>query len=116
MISLISRRTAGRRLVLMFAGILLATNALAAQPVFDLQEQARQFILAKPIFGAAIDSKMKVVAVVSAHGNPRIDAQEQARVFIVGKPNFGDLAGRVIAPVSKLKVTQGAPARSNRGR
>jgi hypothetical protein len=138
----------------MFAGILLATSALAAQPVIDpqrqarqfilakpnfgaasnskakvvaavpaqgnprgdAQEQARQFILAKPDFAAAIDSKTKMVAVVPAQGNPRVDAQEQAREFIVGKPNFGDLAGRVLAPVSKLKVTQGPPARSNRGR
>jgi len=40
-------KTSGRRLVLISAAILLSVNsALAAEPAFDAQEQARQFILA----------------------------------------------------------------------
>jgi uncharacterized protein (DUF2345 family) len=81
MISLIGNKTSGRRLMLISAAILLSVNsALAAEPAFDAQEQARQVILAKFNFG---------MAAVAAQDNLRVDAQEQARRFILAKPNFG---------------------------
>lgn len=81
MISLIGNKTSGRRLMLISAAILLSVNsALAAEPAFDAQEQARQVILAKFNFG---------MAAVAAQDNLGVDAQEQARRFILAKPNFG---------------------------
>jgi hypothetical protein len=81
MISLIGNKTSGRRLMLISAAILLSVNsALAAEPAFDAQQQARQVILAKFNFG---------MAAVAAQDNLRVDAQEQARRFILAKPNFG---------------------------
>lgn len=86
--SLIVRKTSGRRLVLISAATLLyANSALAAQPAFDAQAQARQFILAKPDFGVATDSETRPIATVAAQANRRVDAQEQARQFILaGNP------------------------------
>jgi hypothetical protein len=101
---LIVRKTSGRRLVLISAATLLyATGALAAQPAFDAQAQARQFILAKPNFGVATDSKATGIAAVAAQINRRVDAQGQARRFILSKSNLGvatDSKGTGIAAVA----------------
>jgi hypothetical protein len=49
--SLADSKASGRLLVLISAGILLhGKSSLAAEPVFDLQEQARQFIMPEPNF------------------------------------------------------------------
>jgi hypothetical protein len=98
MISLIAGKTSGRRLVLISTAILLSVNsALAAEPAFDAQEQARQVILAKFDSGVATDSNTKRTGAVAAQGGVRVDAQEQARRFILAKSNFG------VAADSKMK-------------
>jgi hypothetical protein len=100
--SLIVRKTSGRRLVLISAATLLYANSvLAAQPAFDAQAQARQFILSKSNFGVATDSKINGIAAVAAQYNRRLDAQEQARQFILAKPSFDGLAGRVVVPTAR---------------
>ena len=102
MISLIA---GNRRLVLISTAILLSMNsALAAEPAFDAQEQARQVILAKFDFGVATDSKTKRTAAVAAQGGLRVDAQEQARRFMLAKSNFG------VAADSKTKRTAAVAA------
>lgn len=89
MISL-ARKTSGRRLALISVGILFyATSALAAKSAFDPQDQARQFIVAKPTSESVVDSKTNLTAPGSAQGNGRADPQEQARQFILAKPNLG---------------------------
>ena len=116
MTSLAPSKTSGRLLALISAGILqYANSALAAEPVLDPQGQARQFIVAKPNFGVATDSKAQATAVVAAQDNDRVDPQEQARRFILAKPSLNGLAGRVVAPVAKTKVMSTVSARSNRG-
>ena len=89
MISLIPSKASGPRLLLISAGILLfANSALAAEPVSDPQEQARQFILAKPNFAVVSDSSTNGIAAVPAQDNGRGDAQKQAQQFILARPNF----------------------------
>jgi hypothetical protein len=107
--SLIVRKTSGRRLVLISAATLLYANSvLAAQPEFDAQAQARQFILAKPSFGVATDSKTRPIAAVAAQANLRVDAQAQARQFILSKSNFG------VATDSKINGIAAVAAQNNR--
>jgi hypothetical protein len=90
MTSFIPTQISGRRLLLISAGLVLyANSALAVEPVLDPQEQARQFILARPNFA---------LATVAARDNGRIDPQEQARRVILAKPNF---------PVAADSKTQG---------
>jgi hypothetical protein len=106
---LIVRKTSGRRLVLISAATLLyATSALAAQPAFDAQAQARQFIVARPNFAVATDSKATGIAALAAHNNRRIDAQAQARQFILSKSNFG------VATDSKTTGIAAVAAQNNR--
>jgi hypothetical protein len=108
MTSLTASKTSGRLLVLISAEILLyAHSSLATEPVFDPQEQARHFIVAKPNFGVATDSKAQTTAVAAAQDNDRFDPQEQARHFIVAKPNFG------VATDSKAHTTAVAAAQDN---
>ena len=108
MTSLAPSKTAGRLLVLISAGILqYANSALAAEPVFDPQGQARQFIVAKPNRGVATDSKAHATAVVVAQDNDRVDPQERARQFILAKPNFG------VATDSKAHATAVVAAQDN---
>jgi hypothetical protein len=108
MISLAASKPSGRLLVLISAGVLLyANSSLAAEPVSDPQEQARQFIVAKPNFGIATDSKAHATAAVAAQANDRLDPQEQARQFIVAKPNFG------VATDSKAHATAAVAAQDN---
>ncbi len=107
--SRIVRKPSGHRLVLISAATLLyANSALAAQPAFDAQAQARQVILAKPNFGIATDSKTRPIAAVAAQANLRVDAQAQARRFILAKSNFG------VANDSKTKRIAAVAAHANR--
>jgi hypothetical protein len=78
-------KSSGLRLLLASAGIMLATSALAAQPTFDPQQQAREIIVPKPDFAAARASAAVVTAAASARAKHDLDAQEQARGFILAK-------------------------------
>jgi hypothetical protein len=108
MTSLAPSKTSGRLLALISAGILqYANSALAAEPVLDPQGQARQFIVAKPNFGVATDSKAQATAVVAAQDNDRVGPQEQARQFILAKSNFA------VATDSKAHATAVVGAQDN---
>lgn len=79
--SLIPSNRSGRRLLLTFiTAVLSASSALAAEPVPDTQELARQFILGKSVSAPAGSA--------SVPGDIRVDTQAYVRQFILGTPNI----------------------------
>jgi hypothetical protein len=100
----VSSNTSDRRWVLISAAMLLyATSALAAHSAADPQEQARQFIVAKPRSESVVAANTILTPAGSAQGEVRIDPQEQARQFILAKPTFGSAVN---------SKTEGTPAGS----
>jgi hypothetical protein len=98
-------KASGRRLILMLVGVALSANgALAAEPVSDSQELARQFILGKSVSGFEADSNTKLPQSTSASSTVRVDPQEYVRQFILGTPNVEFVAD------SSEHVTGFAPA------
>lgn len=106
--SLNPSKASGRRLILMLVGVALSANgALAAEPVSDSQELARQFILGKSVSGFEADSNTKLPQSTSASSTVRVDPQEYVRQFILGTPKLGD-------PSAGTAATSAESARSHR--
>jgi hypothetical protein len=105
--TLTSTKTLAHRWVLISAGILLYGNGvLAAQPVGDAQQQARDLLLGTVNGQARTIDKFPVVAADRLQrSNP--DPQEQARQMISGMPNRGSVA------VGAAASTPAASTRSN---
>jgi hypothetical protein len=105
--TLTSTKTLAHRWVLISAGILLYANGvLAAQPVGDAQQQARDLLLST-VNGQArtIDKFSAVASDRPQRSNP--DPQEQARQMISGMPSRGSVA------VGAAASTPAASTRSN---
>jgi hypothetical protein len=90
--SIIVKKAAGYRSVLVSAGILACTSgALAEQPIGDAQQQARDLLT------GTFDRQVTVTHDLPSHAvrerwMPGIDPQEQARRLISGTSNVGDAA------------------------
>ena len=114
MISFITSKTLGSRLMLISAVTLLHVNgALAAEFVGDAQVQARDLL------SGTVGGRAKIVdasPAISARGQQpsNLDPQEQARELISGKRTLGRVAVRRVAVDSKTKVSAALPARGNR--
>jgi hypothetical protein len=80
------RNTFASRSTLIFSGLLAVTHgALAAQPVFDAQLQARQIILGQSTHASALDVYSGPAAAVFARELRRADPQAQIRRFILAE-------------------------------
>jgi hypothetical protein len=102
-----SKRTFAHRWVLISAGILLYANgALAAPPVGDAQQQARELLLGTANGAATSIAKFPAVA-ADGHSRATLDPQEQARRMILGTGHDGSVAGPAVAS------TPAASARTN---
>ena len=105
--ALTSTKTLAHRWVLTSAGILLYANGvLAAPPVGDAQQQARDLILGSGNGLARPIDKFSAVA-ADGHSTAYLDPQEQARQMILGTARYGSVAGTAVAS------TPAVPARTN---
>jgi hypothetical protein len=95
--ALTSTKTSAHRWVLISAGILLYANGvLAAPPVGDAQQQARDLILGTVNGQARTIDKLHAVA-ADGHSSASLDPQEQARQMILGTAHDGNAAGPTVA-------------------
>jgi len=84
-----SHTSQGRFLLPSVAIMLGANSALAAHSAVDLQEQARQFIVATPGFESDVAAKSILTPAGLVQSQARLDPHVQARQFILAKPTFG---------------------------
>jgi hypothetical protein len=91
--ALTSTKTLAHRWVLISAGILLYANGvLAAPPVGDAQQQARDLLLGTANGLARPIDKFPTVG-ADGHSTAYLDPQEQARQMILGTAHYSSVAG-----------------------
>jgi hypothetical protein len=95
--ALTSTKTSAHRWVLISAGILLyAHGVLAAPPVGDAQQQARDLLLGTTNGLARPIAKFPTVA-TDGHSTAYLDPQEQARQIILGTSHRGSVVAGAAA-------------------
>lgn len=105
--ALTSTKTSAHRWVLISAGMLLYANGvLAAPPVGDAQQQARDLILGT-VNGQARAIDKHLAAAADGHSRGNLDPQEQGRQMILGTAHNGNAAGPTVASTSAV------PAQTN---